>query len=80
MEEIVKEIGSVHFLSDGPVVRTSKETIKSRAGFDVSWPFDGPSLNWCLYPGLNLLGKNVDILARFHLIRLELVHVSIRRL
>ena len=66
-EEMVKETGSVHFLSHRPVVRTSEEMIKIRAVFDVSYSYDGPSLNKCLYPGPNLPVKIFDIFVRFRL-------------
>ena len=66
-EEIVKETRSVHFLSHRPVVQTSEETIKIKAVSDVSYSYDGPSLNKCLYPGPNLMVKFFDILVRFRL-------------
>ena len=54
-------------MSHRPVVETSEETIKIRAVSDVSYSYDGPSLNKCFYPGPNLMVKIFDILVRFRL-------------
>lgn len=49
------------------VISNDKETTKIRAVFDASCSNSGPSLNDCLYSGLNLLENIADILIRFRL-------------
>ena len=52
----------MHYLPHRPVVST-----KTRAVFDASCAYNGPSLNEYLYSGPNLLSNVFDILIRFRL-------------
>ena len=65
LSELVAEVGKVHYLPHRPVIRADKTTTKIRAVFDASCKVNGPSLNECLYSGLNLITKNFNILFRF---------------
>ena len=65
--EVVAEVGKVHYLPHRPVIRADKTTSKIRAVFDASCKVNGPSLNECLYSGPNLISKIFDILIRFRL-------------
>ena len=52
-------IGQLYLMANRP--------LKIRAVFDASCKVNGPSLNECLYSGLNLIAKIFDILLRFRL-------------
>ncbi|GBO37162.1 hypothetical protein AVEN_174869-1 [Araneus ventricosus] len=55
-----------HYLSHRPVIKLDSQTTKSRPVFDASASQRGnPSLNECLYKGINLIEVITDILDRF---------------
>ncbi|GFY51404.1 DUF1758 domain-containing protein [Trichonephila inaurata madagascariensis] len=57
-----------HFLTHRPVIKLESETTKYRPCFDGSACEKGkPSLNHCLYKGVNLLEVIPDVLDRFRL-------------
>ncbi|GFY63038.1 DUF1758 domain-containing protein [Trichonephila inaurata madagascariensis] len=57
-----------HFLAHRPVIKLESETTKYRPCFDGSACEKGkPSLNHCLYKGVNLLEVIPDVLDRFRL-------------
>ncbi|GFT18414.1 uncharacterized protein TNCV_4059221 [Trichonephila clavipes] len=66
-EEEVKAV-KCHYLAHRPVIKLQSETTKYRPCFDGSACENGkPSLNQCLYKGINLLEVIPDILDRFRL-------------
>ncbi|GFW16724.1 DUF1758 domain-containing protein [Trichonephila clavipes] len=66
-EEEVKAV-KCHYLVHRPVIKLQSETTKYRPCFDGSACEKGkPSLNQCLYKGINLLEVIPDILDRFRL-------------
>ncbi|GFT75042.1 DUF1758 domain-containing protein [Trichonephila clavipes] len=67
LEEEVKAV-KCHYLAHRPVIKLQSETTKYRPCFDGSACENGkPSLNQCLYKGINLLEVIPDILDRFRL-------------
>ncbi|XP_055947035.1 uncharacterized protein LOC129980679 [Argiope bruennichi] len=65
-----KEVKAIkcHYLAHRPVIKLQSETTKYRPCFDGSACERGkPSLNQCLYKGINLLEVIPDILDRFRL-------------
>ena len=56
-----------HYLPHHQVVREDKSTTKVRIVFDASSKENGPSLNDCLYKGLQLNPLIFDILLRFRI-------------
>ncbi|GFX42562.1 integrase catalytic domain-containing protein [Trichonephila clavipes] len=66
-EEEVKAV-KCHYLAHRPIIKLQSETTKYRPCFDGSACENGkPSLNQCLYKGINLLEVIPDILDRFRL-------------
>ena len=59
--------GKVHYLPHHGVVRDDKQTTKLRVVYDASARVTGPSLNDCLYTGLNFDQNILHILLRFRL-------------
>ena len=57
-----------HYLSHRPVIKLESQTTKIRPVFDASASEKGkPSLNECLYKGINLIELIPDILDRFRM-------------
>ncbi|GBN19417.1 hypothetical protein AVEN_138160-1 [Araneus ventricosus] len=57
-----------HYLSHRPVIKLDSQTTKIRPVFDASASQMGnPSLNECLYKGINLIELIPDILDRFRM-------------
>ena len=57
--------GETHYLAHHPVMQEDKDATKLRIVFDASVKTFGPSLNECLYKGLQLTPLVFDILLRF---------------
>ena len=72
-ESDVGVMGQVHYLPHHAVVKEQKETTKVRVVYDASAKCGGPSLNECLFAGLNFSQRILNILLRFRLFPVALI-------
>ena len=59
------QVGNIHHLSHGPVIKDDRVTSKVRIVFDASPKIEGPSLNDCLHPRPSLTETLLSVILRF---------------